>query len=64
MILVVNIFLLKKKINLLESKIGLYNAGGSCYMASFIQILIYLLLFLDQFYKSYNCNTNSLYIKF
>ena len=49
---------------ILESKIGLYNAGGSCYMASIIQILIHLKLFLEQFYKSYNCNTNSLYIIF
>ena len=33
-------------------------------MASIIQILIHLKLFLEQFYKSYNCNTNSLYIIF
>ena len=38
--------------NLLESKIGLINAGGSCYMASIIQILIHSRLFLEQFYNN------------
>lgn len=42
----------KKK--LLESKIGLNNAGGSCYMASIIQILIHSKLFLEEFYKNKN----------
>ena len=37
---------------LLNSRIGLYNAGGSCYMASIIQILIHSELFLEQFYKN------------
>lgn len=46
--------------NLLESKIGLYNAGGSCYMASIIQILIHLKKFLDIFLKDTNTNKNSL----
>ena len=40
--------------NLLESKIGLINAGGSCYMASIIQILIHSKLFLEEFYKNKN----------
>ena len=39
-----------KKI-LLNSKIGLINAGGSCYMASIIQILIHLEKFLDVFFN-------------
>ena len=34
---------------LLESEIGLDNAGGSCYMASIIQILIHLKKFLNIF---------------
>ena len=44
-----------------ESKVGLINAGGSCYMASIIQILIHTRLFLEQLYnnKSFN-NSNSL----
>ena len=37
------------KEKLLSSKIGLINAGGSCYMASIIQILIHLEKFLDVF---------------
>ena len=37
------------KDNLLKSEIGLYNAGGSCYMASIIQILIHSKKFLDKF---------------
>ena len=42
----------KQKIKqLLESKIGLYNAGGSCYMASIIQILIHLKQFLNIFLR-------------
>lgn len=43
---------------LLNSTIGLRNAGGSCYMASIVQILIHLEKFLDYFniYK----NTNEL----
>jgi len=47
--------------NLLVNKIGLYNAGGSCYMASIIQILIHLKKFLDIFlkYKKHNKNTLS-----
>jgi hypothetical protein len=39
------------KYNLLESEIGLYNAGGSCYMASIIQILIHLEKFLKIFLR-------------
>ena len=34
-----------------KSQIGLYNAGGSCYMASIIQILIHLDKFLNEFLK-------------
>ena len=40
----------KEKLN--KSKIGLFNAGGSCYMSSIIQILIHLEKFLDYFKKS------------
>lgn len=47
---------------LLESKIGLINAGGSCYMASIIQILIHLKQFLDKFLK--HEYTNSFSYKF
>ena len=36
---------------LIESKIGFFNAGGSCHMASIIQILIHLKQFLDNFEK-------------
>jgi len=46
--------------NLLESKIGLINAGGSCYMASIIQILIHSRLFLEQFYNNKKNNNNYL----
>lgn len=45
---------------LLNSKIGLYNAGGSCYMASIIQILIHLEKFLNIFLRKEPCNTSSL----
>ena len=45
---------------LINSKIGLYNAGGSCYMASIIQILIHSKLFLEEFLKLKNNNRNSL----
>ena len=45
---------------LLESKIGLYNAGGSCYMASIIQILIHSKKFLDIFLNIKNNDPNSL----
>lgn len=45
----------KKFINnfsyLYESKIGFYNAGGSCYMDSIIQILIHLKSFVEKFRK-------------
>ena len=49
----VNIYFFVKNIKdkLLESKIGLYNAGGSCYMASIIQILIHLKQFLNIFLR-------------
>ena len=40
------------KEKLYKSKIGLFNAGGSCYMSSIIQILIHLEKFLDYFKKS------------
>ena len=41
-----------------ESEIGLYNAGGSCYMASIIQILIHLKKFLNIFLqKKYKKNS-------
>lgn len=36
---------------LIESQIGFFNAGGSCYMASIIQILIHLKQFLDYYEK-------------
>lgn len=52
------------KNKLLDSKIGLYNAGGSCYMASIIQILIHSKLFLDQFLKIKNDSMYSLSSKF
>jgi hypothetical protein len=43
---------------LLKSEIGLYNAGGSCYMASIIQILIHLKKFLNIFLqKRYKKNS-------
>ena len=45
---------------LINSKIGLYNAGGSCYMASIIQILIHSKVFLEEFLKLENNNRNSL----
>lgn len=45
---------------LINSKIGLYNAGGSCYMASIIQILIHTKVFLEEFLKLENNNRNSL----
>ena len=34
-----------------DSKIGFYNEGGSCYMASIIQILIHLRNFIEIFKK-------------
>ena len=43
---------------LLESKIGLINAGGSCYMASVIQILIHSKQFLEQFYNNKTFNNS------
>ena len=45
---------------LIDRKIGLYNAGGSCYMASIIQILIHSKVFLEEFLKIKNNNRNSL----
>ena len=47
---------------LIKSKIGFFNAGGSCYMASIIQILIHLKRFLDNFEKLKF--KSPLYIKF
>ena len=47
---------------LLNSKIGLYNAGGSCYMASIIQILIHLEKFLNIFLKKKPCKSSLSYI--
>ena len=41
------------KQRLLYSKTGLINAGGSCYMASIIQILVHLKPFLDIFLKGH-----------
>lgn len=53
------------KNKLLESKIGLINAGGSCYMASIIQILIHLKQFLDIFIKNeYSNNFSNEFYKF
>ena len=40
------------KQKLLKSQLGFYNAGGSCYMASIIQILIHLDKFLNEFLKN------------
>lgn len=41
-----------KNISLItESKVGFYNAGGSCYMASIIQILIHLRSFIERFLR-------------
>lgn len=45
------------KNKLIESKIGIYNIGGSCYMASIIQILIHLEKFLD-YYEKNRINSN------
>ena len=42
------------KQRLLHSKTGLINAGGSCYMASIIQILVHLKPFLDIFLKGHH----------
>ena len=36
---------------IIKSQIGILNIGGSCYMASIIQILIHLKQFLDYFEK-------------
>ena len=47
---------------ILKSKIGLNNAGESCYMASIIQILIHLEKFLDSLEKNYT--KNKLYPEF
>ena len=45
---------------LYESQIGFYNAGGSCYMASIIQILIHLRSFIEKFInQKYQKNTLS-----
>jgi len=53
------------KNKLLECKIGLINAGGSCYMASIIQILIHSKLFLEQLYiNKANNKINSLSYQF
>lgn len=41
-----------KNISLItKSKVGFYNAGGSCYMASIIQILIHLRSFIERFLR-------------
>lgn len=45
---------------LLKSLVGLNNAGGSCYMASIIQILIHSKKFLDEFIKYEYQNKNVL----
>jgi len=45
-----NINEMKQK--LLKSRLGFYNAGGSCYMASIIQILIHLEKFLNEFLEN------------
>ena len=45
-----------KKDKIIKSKIGLNNAGESCYMASIIQILIHLEKFLDSLEKNYTKN--------
>ena len=47
---------------IIKSKIGLNNAGESCYMASIIQILIHLEKFLDALNK--NNTQNNLYKEF
>ena len=51
-----------KKDKIIKSKIGLNNAGESCYMASIIQILIHLEKFLDSLEKNYT--KNKLYPEF
>lgn len=48
---------------LIRSTIGLKNAGGSCYMASIIQILIHSEKFLD-FFNKYKTGKNPLCIFF
>ena len=50
------------KDKIIKSKIGLNNAGESCYMASIIQILIHLEKFLDSLEKNYT--KNKLYPEF
>ena len=40
-----------------ESKVGFYNAGGSCYIASIIQILIHLRNFIEIFLRYRRKNT-------
>ena len=46
--------------NIYESQIGFYNAGGSCYMASIIQILIHLKNFMEVFSKKKETKNNYL----
>ena len=53
------------KQKLLNSQLGFYNAGGSCYMASIIQILIHLDKFLNEFLKNkYECTKPLSYLFF
>ena len=46
--------------NILKSKIGFYNSGGSCYMASILQILIHSKIFMNEFLKKNNSKKNTL----
>lgn len=46
--------------NIYESQIGFYNAGGSCYMASIIQILIHLKNFVEVFSEKKKIKNNYL----
>lgn len=49
---------------LLKSRIGFYNAGGSCYMSSIIQVLIHSKIFLEHFLKKVYKVKTSLASKF
>ena len=49
---------------LMNSQIGFYNAGGSCYMASIIQVLVHSKIFLEQFFSKEYKDKKTLASKF
>lgn len=49
---------------LLNSQVGFYNAGGSCYMSSIIQVLIHSEVFLRKYLEKEYKDKNSLASKF